>query len=105
MDENRNPDGTFKNGNKASVGRGRPKGRLSINDELRKILLKENDQGKRYIEVFAEMIFNEALKGNFRLAVEIWQQMDGKARQTIDVGGQDDNPIICLVSGKKQDHE
>jgi len=90
--DGRDEKGKFIEGHK-STGR-RPKGALSINDELRKLLAtKDKKTGKKYIESLATKIFAEALKGNDRLLVELWQQMEGKAPQNVNVGGQEDNPI------------
>jgi hypothetical protein len=82
--DGRDEKGKFIEGHK-STGR-RPKGALSINDELRKLLAtKDKKTGKKYIESLALKIFTEALKGNDRLLVEMWQQMEGRAKQQIDV--------------------
>lgn len=89
--EDRDDKGRFTQGNKQ--GKGRPKGALSINDELRKLLRQKDDKGRPYIEIFAKQIFAEALKGNEKLIIELWQQIDGKAKQSVDIGGQQDNAI------------
>ena len=91
MADDRTENGHFKKGH--SIRGGRPKNTLSINDELRKLLKQKDNNGKPYIETFARQIFAEALKGNERLIIELWQQIDGKARQAVDVGGQEGNPI------------
>lgn len=97
MNENDfNEKGKFKQGNKAAKGHGRPKGALSINDELRKLLKQKDDKGRAYIETLATQIFAEALKGNDRLLIELWEQIDGKPKQAVEVGGQEGNPLIVL---------
>ena len=96
--EDRDDKGRFKQGNKQS--KGRPKGSLSINDELRKLLKKKDAKsGKSYLEAMAIKILKEAMEGNERLMIELWQQIDGKARQAVDVGGQEGNPLgITIIS-------
>jgi len=82
--DGRDEKGKFVEGHK-STGR-RPKGALSINDELRKLLAtKDKKTGKKYIESLALKIFTEALKGNDRLIIELWQQMEGRAKQAMDI--------------------
>ena len=107
MNELHDENSKFKKGH-PKVG-GRQKGTLSINDELRKLLKQKDANGKPYIETFARQIFAEALKGNERLIIELWQQIDGKARQAVDVGGQKDNPILHsftdISSANKIDNE
>ena len=78
---------------------GRPEGAISINDELRKLLAtKDKKTGKLYVESLALKIFTDALKGNDRLLIELWQQIEGRAKQQIDVGGQADNPIQSTLT-------
>jgi hypothetical protein len=100
--EDRDEKGKFIKGHK-STGR-RPKGSVSINDELRKLLAtKDKGTKKAYVEVLARKIFNDALKGNDRLIIELWNQMEGKAPQNINMGGQDDNPIKIEIEHIKPD--
>ena len=90
MDE-RDEKGHFTKGNKlGGKGAGRPKGAFSINDELRKLLSQKDKAGKRkVVEAVAYKILQDALGGDTRLMIEMWQQMEGKPKQQIDVGGTD----------------
>ena len=95
--DDRDENGHFKKGH--SVRGGRPKGSISINDELRKLLATKNKgTKKKYVEVIARKIFQDALKGNDRLLVELWQQMEGRASQNVNVGGQADNPLNATLT-------
>ena len=81
-------------------GTGRPKESISINDELRKLLAtKDKQTSKKYVEVLAKKIFTDALKGNDRLIIELWEQMEGRAKQQIDVGGGTDNTMRIIIEG------
>jgi hypothetical protein len=92
--EDRDEQGKFAKGHSGNP-KGRPKGALSINDELRKLLAGKGKDGKRkVVEAVAYKILQDALGGDTRLMIEMWQQMEGKPKQQIDVGGQEDNPII-----------
>ena len=80
----RDEKGKFKDGHE-KIG-GRKKNSISINDELRKLLATKDKNSKRkYVEVLARKIFNDALKGNDRLIIELWQQIDGRAKQSMDI--------------------
>ena len=104
--DGRDEKGKFVEGHK-STGR-RPKGALSINDELRKLLAGKGKDGKRkVIEAVAYKILQDALGGDTRLMIEMWQQMEGKPKQQIDVGGTD-TPIkieIEYVDAKPEENE
>lgn len=77
---------------------GRPKGSISINDSVRKILAGKDTKTKRKIlDAIAEQIVKQAIKGdrefNPTMMIQLWQQIDGKPKQQIDLGGQEGNPI------------
>lgn len=99
----RDEKGRFVKGNKE--GKGRIKGSFSINDELRRLLSTKDAKTKRkYVEVLASKIFTEALKGNDRLLVEMWQQMEGRPKQQVDVDAnirQRGEMIVIDASGKQ----
>jgi hypothetical protein len=85
---------------------GRPKGSTSITAELCKILEKKivatfpefaqkpEMAKKKAKEIMAEKMMLDALKGNTMMQMHIHSHVDGKPKQQIDVGGQEDNPII-----------
>ena len=99
--DDRDETGKFIKG-KSGNPEGRPKNAISINAELRKLLAtKDKKTGKQYVESLALKIFTDALKGNDRLIIELWQQMEGKAPQNINVGGQEDSPIEIRINHVK----
>ena len=104
MDE-RDEKGHFTKGNKlGGKGAGRPKGAISINDELRKLLNGKDKAGKRkVVEAVAYKILQDALGGDTRLMIEMWQQVDGKPAQNVNLGGQEDNPVRIEIKHIKPD--
>jgi hypothetical protein len=100
MDE-RDEKGHFTKGNKlGGKGAGRPKGALSINDELRKLLNGKGKDGKRkVIEAVAYKILQDALGGDTRLMIEMWQQIDGKPAQNVNLEGGLDNTMRIILEG------
>ena len=102
--DDRDKNGKFKAGNQISKGKGRPKGALSINDELRKLLNGKGKDGKRkVVEAVAYKILQDALGGDTRLMIEMWQQVDGKPAQNVNLGGQEDNPVRIEIKHIKPD--
>ena len=103
----RDEKGRFIKGNKE--GKGRIKDSVSINTELRKLLATKDAKSKKsYVEVLARKIFNEALKDNDRVLIELWQQMEGRAKQQVDVDANiraRGEMIIIDASGKVDDDE
>ncbi len=103
--DDRDDKGRFIKGNKSKGGR--PKGTLSINDEIRKLLATKDDKtGKKYIEVIAYKIFQEALKDNDRVLIEMWQQMEGRPKQQVDLANANDEPLVIKhIYPKEEDNE
>lgn len=105
--EDRDEKGKFIEGHKGQGGR--KKNSVSINDELRKLLATKDPKSKKsYIEVLARKIFNEALKDNDRVLIELWQQMEGRAKQQVEVDANvrtRGEMIIIDASGKVEDDE
>jgi hypothetical protein len=112
--EDRDEKGRFVVGSKKPEGSGRQKGAFSINDELRKMLnkkikdvdpiivaelTKKNPEfakeygDKKAYEIWAKMIIRQAIKGDAAHSIQLWQQLEGKPAQNVNLGGQDDNPI------------
>ena len=83
----------FEKGNKYAAQKGevrnpkgRPKGALSFNDELRKLLnTKDKRTKKSYLYGAAIKILKEAMDGNDRYMIEMWHQIDGMPKQKVDV--------------------
>ncbi len=112
MNEILDERGKFAKGHK-KVG-GRTKGTGSLNDEIRKIL--ENQIEKNFPEfvdnpqfvkkkakvVLAQKMIGDAIKGNTLMQMHINNQIDGRAKQQIDVGGTD-TPIQINVKHIKPD--
>jgi hypothetical protein len=121
----RDENGKFIQGNQASKGKGRTKGAFSINDELRRLLskpikdtdpelvaklAKENPKyakefGKRKTyEVWAKQIIREAMRGDVAHSLQLWQQLEGKPKQQVDVDAnikQRSEMIVIDASGKQ----
>lgn len=104
--EDRDEKGKFAKGHSGNP-KGRTKGALSINDELRKLLAGKGKDGKRkVVEAVAYKILQDALGGDTRLMIEMWQQMEGKPAQNVNLGGQENNPVgVALISpaGKREE--
>lgn len=79
--------GNFKPGNNANP-LGRPKGAFSIRDEVRKrmkMVDPKDPHGRTYGEIFVDSMMEKALnKGHFLTAQMLWEQIEGKPKQTID---------------------
>jgi hypothetical protein len=127
MDE-RDEKGKFIKG-KSGNPKGRTKGSISINDTLRQLLakpIKETDPElvakmaetnpkqaeefgkKKTYEIWAKQIIREALKGNDRIVIELWQQMEGRAKQQVEVDADvrtRGEMILIDASGKVEDDE
>lgn len=87
----RDKQGKFTPGH-SGVGGGRKKGSLSLTDEIKRQLAKVDEKTKkRNIEILAVNILQGALAGDTRLMIELWNMIDGKPRQALDVGG--DNAV------------
>jgi len=93
--------------------KGRPKGSISLNDILRKLLKgKDPETQKKMAEVVTEKILQEALKGdkdfNSRLLIEMWEMMDGKPPQAVNLDAnvrQRGEMIVIDATGKLDDDE
>lgn len=53
------------------------------------------------MEKVADALITEALTGNIAAIKEIGDRIDGKSVQGVDIGLQDDNPIVSLLAGMK----
>lgn len=106
----RDEKGYFQKGNQVAKGKGRTKGALSINDAVRKILATKDVKTKRKIlDAVAQQVVTQAIKGdrdfNPTMMIQLWQQMDGKPNENVNIGGQEDNPIQINIRHVKPDIE
>jgi hypothetical protein len=89
--DNRDETGKFVKGHSGNKN-GRPKNSVSINTELRKLLAGKGKDGKRkVVEAVAYKILQDALGGDTRLMIEMWQQMEGKPAQNVNL--EIENPV------------
>ena len=67
-------------------------------DALRLVLNEPVDpkskKGARKIRRIAERLVDEAMDGNIQAIKEVWDRMEGKPAQAINVGGQAENPLL-----------
>jgi len=77
-----------------------PKGKKSekpLVDALRIVLNepadKDNPKGARKVRRVAEQLVDQAMKGDVKAIREVWDRMEGKAVQAVNLGGQDGNPV------------
>ncbi len=87
--ENRNPDGTFAEGNPG--GPGRPKGSVSI---VAKIKAKFEEDPKYFEEWINKLLEDPSNRK------AVMEQIDGKPKQSVELGGKDGAPIETIV-GKR----
>lgn len=93
---NRNKKGQFVVGNNASLGKGRPKGSVSISDLLRKIGEEEGTKDGHYtkLDVVMRKVFNYAIEGKAWAVQFIADRTEGKALERIQT--QEVEPIKIL---------
>jgi hypothetical protein len=101
--DGRDEKGKFIKGNKSQGGR--PKGSFSLNDEIRKILEKQIIKTfpefakepklakKKAVEILAQKIVLDSLKGDKLTRIHLWDHLEGKPPQSVNVGGQENNPV------------
>jgi len=49
------------------------------------------------MDKLADALITEALTGNIQALKEIGDRLDGKPRQQLDIGGQEDNPLVTAI--------
>jgi Family of unknown function (DUF5681) len=80
-----NPATQFKPGQSGNPA-GRPK--TSLTADLRKVLgtvVPDDPQGRTYNELIAHQICERAAKGDVRATTLVWERLEGKATQPIEV--------------------
>lgn len=87
----------FEEGNKAAA-----KGR-QVEKLLDRILVQEDNKRLRQ---GLELLMDKVAEGDQRALEFVTERLDGKPRQAIDVGGQEDNPLITelIVRVVEADH-
>ena len=79
--------------------KGRPKGSLSLINEIKKVLEGVDESSKKSIlELLAIAAAKQAIKGNSAYFKEIIERLDGKVRDKIEHTGRDGRPIKLEVS-------
>ncbi len=96
--ENRDNRGRFLSGTSGNPN-GRPKGSVSITDGIKQ-KLEEIPEGKdkTYLEIFITQILDRAIKGDHQLIKQIWDHIDGRAREAIEVNDNRPLPIPILTN-------
>jgi len=74
--------------------RGRPKGSLSLINEIKKVLEGVDDASQKTIlELLAIAAAKQAMKGNSRYFKEIIDRLDGKVTDNIELTSKDSGPV------------
>jgi hypothetical protein len=78
---------------------GRPKGSLSLTNELKKILGGVDEASKKTIlELLAIAAAKQAIKGNSAYFKEIIERLDGKVADKTEYTGKDGGPVELRVT-------
>jgi len=96
--EIRNSKGQFVKGAVPNPA-GRPKGALSITDEIKRKLDEVPVGSKRSrLEELVEVVFHKALvEKDERMLKAIWSYVDGLPRQAVELGNADSLPFSIVV--------
>lgn len=73
--------------------KGAPKKAWRWAEVIRTVAERMDKNGKEYKVAIAEALLKEALKGNVAAIKEIGDRLDGKAKQAIEMTGEDKEPI------------
>jgi hypothetical protein len=65
-----------------------------LTDAMRKALAQEH-HGRPIVEVLAEVMLKHALAGKFPFAKEIWDRLDGKPQDRVEV--KNDGPTVITI--------
>jgi hypothetical protein len=78
--------------------RGRPKGSLSLTNEIKKVLEGKDEASKKSIlELLAIAATKQAMKGNGAYFKEIIERLEGKVTDKIEYTGKDGRPVELKV--------
>lgn len=93
--KNRDNKGKFVKGNTASVGKGRPKGSVSIPDILRRVLKEEvgNEQKISRLEAILLKVIAKAYDGDMPSINFVADRLEGKPKQIVGLQDITDEPI------------
>ena len=84
--------------------KGRPKGSLSLTNEIKKVLEGEDEASKKpIIELLAIAATKQAMKGNAAYFKEIIDRLEGKVTDKIEQTGKDGGPLTFRVIYEEQD--
>ena len=77
---------------------GRPKGSLSLTNEIKRVLEGVDDASKKTIlELLAIAAAKQAIKGNSAYFKEIIERLDGKVTDKTELTGKDGGPVELKV--------
>jgi hypothetical protein len=77
---------------------GRPKGSLSIMNEIKKVLEGIDEKSKKPIlELFAKAVTKQAMDGNAAYFKEIIERLDGKIPEKIEQTGKGSGPVTMRI--------
>lgn len=93
QEKERNPDGTFPKG-KSGNPNGRPREK-SLTTLLKEALKQiEKATGEQYDVLLVKRLLEKAIsKGDMKAIQMIWERLEGKPKQSIELGGIDGDPI------------
>ncbi len=78
--------------------KGKPKGSYSLKPILRRILReKDPEDGRKLAEKFIRARIESAIKGNSFAAREIWEYIDGKPSQAVEMSTPPGQPMELIV--------
>ena len=98
---NPNPSRKWKKGETGNRN-GAPDKQETLSD-LMKQLLEEREQDQKYQnkKLFVRKMFIDAMKGNTKAQAYIWDRLEGKAQQSIDMTSQGEQLGVMVYLPKK----
>lgn len=85
---------TWKKGESGNPS-GKPPGDIKFADHLRRAIVQ--DEAKR-VRAAAEALLDSAAEGDLKAISELADRLDGKPSQNVNLGGQQDNPLLVMES-------
>jgi hypothetical protein len=78
--------------------KGRPKGSVSITNEIKKILKSKDENSRKSVaEILAAQILRQAMKGNPVCIKEIFERIDGKVPNKTENVVKDGGPVTMTI--------